>query len=88
MAGRITKVRGEKAATSLTSALHEAGMLASDAKFYIQGRNGYYALEVTGGPYLGTGAVTVHLGSLRECVLIAEGYLDILGAANISGQGR
>lgn len=68
MSNRLTSKDLDSACAALTAAMHDAGELHPDAAFVGGGRNGYHAVDVTGGPFYGSGASTLTIGTLRECV--------------------
>jgi hypothetical protein len=64
---RLTKTDFARATETLTAELHSRGILHPDATLESNGRNGYYALDVSGGPHYGTGTDNILTGTLREC---------------------
>ena len=68
MSNRVTRKDLDRACVTLTAAMRERGEMHPEASFVAGGRNGYVAVDVTGGPHYGSGASTLIIGTTRECV--------------------
>ena len=83
---RVTNKTLESACAALTAHMIEAGTLHPEARFVAGHRNGYAAVDVTGGPFYGSGSSTLITGTTRECVeaVWAVTRAESLGRASLN----
>lgn len=75
MTQTVTKQELEAKAIAVTDLLRALGKLHPESSLIVGGRYGNTYIDVTGGPYYGTGIETLISGTKREC---AEGLWAIV----------